>query len=106
MPYPFPSRVSVSVGPTSTVLIAPTLGYQGRVVALTNTDATQVLDCRLELSDSLDGPWAPTVWADLEGVQPLADRLVEISAPLACWRLVGTASGAGLTVSISSWGQP
>lgn len=104
-----PKREPVAVGPTSTELVSPFLcraigPHPSLTVEVTNTDGTQVLDAWLETSAVSTGPWSIQGTSELRQVQPGESRNPPLDMAGLLWvRVVGTASGAGLTANVAAW---
>jgi hypothetical protein len=95
---------SVSVSPIQTVIVAsadtgPSDTFVG---VIRNTDATQTLNCSIQTSwDNVN--WGNTEWYGLETIAPGEARPFSVNTGKARYiRIVGTASGAGLTANVSA----
>lgn len=95
---------SVSVNPVQTVLVAssetgPSDTFSG---VIRNTDATQVLNCSMQTSwDNTN--WSTAEWYGLDNIAAGEARSFSVSTGKARYiRIVGTASGAGLTANVSA----
>lgn len=103
---PLPERVVVAVDAVSTVLVEPA-NVQGLPAAgfeLINDDGTQTLDAYIETSTALAGPWSRHDTAELTAVGPgeARSRVFDLRAHR-CARVVGVASGAGLSARVAAW---
>ena len=94
---------SVSVNPVTTTVVpsnetGPSDTYSGQVK---NTDGSQTLDCYIQTS--WDGTnWGTSEWAGLTGIAAGETRQFSVATGKARFiRIIGTASGAGLTASVS-----
>lgn len=100
--------IPVAVAPTPTVLAAFDTGTTATLtVQVENTDATQTLSCDIQRRAITSAPFVSTGSFLLQDIQPLASACVDIDvAGNSDFRIVGTASGAGLTANICGRDKP
>lgn len=100
--------VAVAVGPTTTTLATfDTSQTQTLTVQVTNTDAAQVLACTVQRRASLMASFADTTMPDLSNIAALSTAAVDIDCGgNAEVRVVGFASGVGLTATICGRDKP
>ena len=98
------ARAAVAVTPTVTVLGGPiscVLGSAMRVEVI-NDDISQTLDVSFDKSEAATGPWGASDYGGLLGIQPGETRCVVVDVRwLKYVRLLGVASGAGLSARVS-----
>ena len=101
-----PSRVTVSVDVVSTVLVSPAkvYGVPAVGVELVNDDGTQTLDAYVETSTDAAGPWSRQDTTELTAVGPGEgrSRVFDVRAHHYV-RIVGLASGIGLSARVAAW---
>lgn len=104
---PLASAASVPVAPTPTVLLAPVdVTTLPALLSATvqNGDGAQTLNAWAEAGPTSSGPFGLVQWADLQGIAPGEPRLGLLDCTGRQWvRLMGTASGAGLTATVWAW---
>lgn len=104
-PHTTPDRreLAVDVDPTDTVLDSVILshGRTGAVWQVTNDDPTQVLACRLQLREGPTAEWVDVAFTDeLSAIGPETSKRAMWRLMTYEVRLVGTASGAGLSARL------
>lgn len=100
--------VSVAVAPTPTVLASFDVATTATLtVQVENTDASQTLSCDIQRRAITSAPFVSTGSFLLQDIQPLASACVDVDvAGASDVRIVGTASGAGLTANICGRDKP
>lgn len=98
------ARETVAVAPTVTVMLGAidcALGNALRVEVI-NDDLSQTLDVSFDKSESLSGPWGASDYTGLLDILPGEARNVVVDVRwLRYVRVLGQASGAGLSARIS-----
>ena len=100
--------VSVAVAPTVTTLATfDTAQTQTLTIQVSNADAAQTLECVVQRRASLLADFADTTMPDLASIAPLGTAAVDIDCGgNAEVRVVGFASGAGLTATVCGRDKP
>jgi hypothetical protein len=95
---------TVAVAPTQTTLATiDTANTALLTVQVTNTDATQTLDCSIQRQANAAQGYADVKEDGLLGIGPLEEAVVDVDCTgCVSVRVVGTASGAGLDAQVSA----
>lgn len=98
------TAANISVAPTSTVLVLPVHVsiYQRAILQVTNTDLTQNLNVFIETSRLDTGPFVQSIFDVFFNMAPgtTANEELDITS-FEYIRVSGTASGSGLTATVS-----
>lgn len=99
---------SVAVAPTTTVLATIDTTLTGTLcVQVTNTDPSQTLACTVQRRAVSRAAFVDSAIMDLSSIGPSSTACVDIDCGAnAEFRIVGTASGAGLTATIAARIKP
>jgi len=100
--------VSVAVAPTATTLATFDVGTTATLtVQVANLDAVQTLACTVQRRATLTSAFVDSTIGDLADVQPLGSACVDLDCGAnAEIRIVGVASGAGLTATVCGRDKP
>ncbi len=100
--------VSVSVAPTPTTLATFDVGTTATLtVQVSNLDATQTLSCTVQRRAVTSAAFVDTTLGDLASIGPNSSAAVDLDCGAnSDIRIVGTASGAGLTATIAGRDKP
>lgn len=92
--------------PTDTVLVSPFVawGAESFAVEIINDDGAQTLDAYVETSSAQAGPWSRHDTAELTAIGPGDARNRVFDTDQHRWiRVVGVASGLGLSARVACW---